>query len=912
MFCHGRALVLIFAFIISCAVGQEDNLGLDDGYITTRTANFSARIVRNAQVLASLRSAGETFDFLPFDLISERAGNGQYHWGDITFRYREEGSKAWIDGDSAAARQPVATILTEDNGTLASSNLEGTLPEGPLNITREWIDVAGDLGLRFTIENSGAAAIEIGSLGFPAEFNSIFTNRAAADTQRLCSLSDPYVGMHAGYIRVSPLRGTGAALVVTPLGDTPFEAYRNLAEPSYPATAYGSQTFEGFYEWQVLSRAWAENEWAGAEPWNAPSSRTLKPGESLQFGVRFSVAKGGVRDIDETVRKTGTPVAFGVPGYIVPIGAPAQLFLQADSDPIAISSEPVESLAIAGLSERSYTITPSPDAWGRAKLIIEYEDGNTQTIHYYITKPSTEAIGDLGRFLTTEQWFNDTSDPFGRAPSVMSYDYEACSIVTQDPRVWIAGLSDEGGAGSYVAAAAKQAIQPDAAEVSKLEAFVDEVLWGTIQTPDFAVRKSVFYYEPSAVPQYRYSADIDWSSWTSWNEDAAYAVDRAYDYVHVAAAYWSLYRVARAYPELLKLHDWEWYLNQAYRTVLRSTQRDVAYNGLGLMGETVFGEILTDLTREGLTAEASTLSKSMRTRAAQWDSEEVPYGSEMAWDSTGQEGVYYWARYFGFTDTVVKTVNSVLGYTPTVPHWGYNGNARRYWDNIYGGKLRRIERQIHHYGSALNALVLLSAFRDDPSDTYLLQAGYGGASGPLSNIQRDGFAAASFHSWPDTLRWDAYSGDYGPGFLGLVLGSGTYVARHAAFGLLVYGGTITSSPSSTFFPAAAEVVTVQTTAPVTRRIFIGPLGVTLTVDAGSIPQFSYSSSSSSVGSAISFTLTQLPGANPPKAPAAVLWIETNDAGASYSVSAPGGLKRERGGWRIPLSSDEVVVELTRS
>lgn len=32
------------------------------------------------------------------------------------------------------------------------------------------------------------------------------------------------------------------------------------------------------------------------------------------------------------------------------------------------------------------------------------------------------------------------------------------------------------------------------------------------------------------------------------------------------------------------------------------------------------------------------------------------------------------------TESATKTVNSVLGYTPNVPHWGYNGNSRRYWD----------------------------------------------------------------------------------------------------------------------------------------------------------------------------------------------------------------------------------------
>jgi hypothetical protein len=73
-------------------------------------------------------------------------------------------------------------------------------------------------------------------------------------------------------------------------------------------------------------------------------------------------------------------------------------------------------------------------------------------------------------------------------------------------------------------------------------------------------------------------------------------------------------------------------------------QSNVGYKTVGLMGETVFGELLADLQRENLTSQHTTLTAAMRSRATQWNSEEVPYGSEMAWDSTGQEGVYYWTK----------------------------------------------------------------------------------------------------------------------------------------------------------------------------------------------------------------------------------------------------------------------------
>jgi predicted transcriptional regulator len=98
-----------------------------------------------------------------------------------------------------------------------------------------------------------------------------------------------------------------------------------------------------------------------------------------------------------------------------------------------------------------------------------------------VIKPASDVVDDLGRFLFTRQWFDQPDDPFGRGPSVMSYDRSKDAIVQQDHRAWIAGLSDEGGAGSWLAAAMKLFGRPDAAELRQYQRFVDEVLWGRIQ-----------------------------------------------------------------------------------------------------------------------------------------------------------------------------------------------------------------------------------------------------------------------------------------------------------------------------------------------------------------------------------------------------------------------------------------------
>ncbi|KAF7117469.1 hypothetical protein CNMCM5793_006451 [Aspergillus hiratsukae] len=890
------ALIIVSSLLALIVWGQTDNLGLEDGYISLSTANWDLQLVKDAQVLASLKPKGNSFDFLPFDYLPNRTANGQYHNGDITFRYRAAGATNWVAGDSSKARKTVAVVQAND--ALAAADLTPTLPAGsPLRIVRKWVDVDGDLGLSFTLTNTATHGIEIGSLGFPTEFNSIFTNRSPEEMAAKCSLADPYIGLDAGYVQVTPTSGTGEALIVTPLGNTstPFEAWRNLDEPYFATTQYGSQTFEGFYEWQTLSKAYADKEWANVTPWNPPTSLVLNAGQSVTFGLRFSVVKDGIRDIQKAARATNTPLTIGT-GYVVPRDLTVQLRILAAAEVSSVVSEG-NALAITRPQSNTLFLTPTGSAWGRTRLTITYADGKTQTVHCFITESAPDAIARLGQFSTSTMWFTDKSDPFCRAPSVISYDASTRRPVLQEARVWIAGLSDEGGV-IYLATAMKQSAHPDPNELAKMEDFVTKVLFPTIQDGGDLVRKSIFFYEPSAVPGYAYSKSIDWGNWWSWNKAAAYSTDRAYDYIHVVGSYWALYRAGRNQPGLLKQNTWQWYLGRAYNTTIACFATDsegnglVGYSRLGLMGETVVGELLKDLRREGWSKEADAVEKAVKLRAEAWNSQPAPYGSEMAWDSTGQEGVYYWTNYFGLTNTATKTINSILGYMPTVSHWAWNGNARRYWDFIYAGKLQRIERMIHHYGSSLNALPILEQFRQQPKDTYLLRVGYGGISGPLTNIRQDGSMYNAFHSFPDTLRGDDYSGDYGPNFLGVMLGSATYVVEDPDLGLVAYGGNLAVN---------GQVVTVQPRDAVRQRVYIASMGVYIITSSGWIEQFSFARTNTK-----QVTVQLVPG--PSKATSAIVWVETPGTNDQYRVTSAGA-QSVRGGWQMQLANGGVSVTI---
>lgn len=882
---------------------------LRDGITTLDTPQFTLKLVRSSQTVAALLPKGaEGFDFTPGDQLVARSQNGYYHLGDLDLRLRTSSSGPWQDYSTALAREPV-TPLPPSGNVLSAADLATTLPADiPLTITRTWALDHGQLVLRFTLRNKTQQPVEIGSLGIPMIFDNIMTDRTLAQAHAICTFYDPYIGEDAGYLQVTRLNGHGPALLVVPDGHTPFEAYNPILSEwpgrlrmAHDPTPRGI-TFEGFYEWMVHSAAYQENEWKKAQPWNPATSFTLQPGQSRVYGLRFLLADS-IPDIEKTLTANRRPVAVGVPGYILPMDMEGRLFLD--------YSEPVRSMTVdptGAIEVRKAHPTPGGwrtyllqgKLWGRARLTITYRNGLVQTIDYRVIKPESETVADFGRFLTTDQWFTDSADPFQRAPSAITYDNQAHRQVTQDDRVWIAGLSDEAGAGSWLALFMKELIAPNQKEVAQLEQFVDGVLWGGIQYKDgpeqYGVRKSIFYYQPDQLPPGFYNSSLNWKTWSAWSKKASEAVDRSYDYPHVASAYWVMYRLARNDPGLVTDHPWQWYLTQAYETSMAMTRLAPYYAQFGQMEGDIFVYILQDLRREGMTADADQLEAVMRRRAEHWSTEEYPFASEMPWDSTGQEEVYAWTKYFGFDAKAQTSIDAILGYDPTIPSWGYNGSARRYWDFLYAGKIRRLERQLHHYGSGINAIPLLADYRGNPSDLYLLRVGYGGTMGELSNIDQNGFGSAAFHAFPDMLADDPYSGDYGSGFWGFAVNTASYVVDDPVLGWLCFGGALQAHHGTidvTLLDAARS------------RVYLAPLGLWITLDAGSIRKVQFDPH----GGTVRLTLDPAIGITPVarlrlQQPASIAGVGPYHPTASFRM--------ERGAWVVPLQAQPLQIVLEAS
>ncbi|KAI1333659.1 hypothetical protein F5Y15DRAFT_430728 [Xylariaceae sp. FL0016] len=790
-----------------------------NGFQSVLLGQYTIELVKDSQTLASLRpNILQDFDFLPNKkILHERAGNGRHQIGDITVRYRGHGELAWTAISTAQTRRPVIPISVQAD-TFASADLSPTLNDSSLHIVRTWAVQDGDLTLSFSLTNIRSKDLEIGSLGVPFVSDSIFTGRTAMDINANCSLIDPYIGLDAGYLQFTRTSGMGPSMVVTPLDlNTSFEAWEFLYEETESdPLQYQSANFEGYYQMMIHSLALLEEKWNTTNPWNPATAALLPSGDTLTIGFRFSMVDD-IQGIESQIQALGLPLVKTIPGYVIPNDLAADLYVFSDRTVAEIVTDPSDAFYVTPLGDTHFSLSPKEGIFGRVRLEILYDSGQKQAVFYHISKSGPRAIRLVGQYLDDKHWWRDQSDPFGRAPSFMCLDHSVNGgePVIQDylSRAWVSGECHEAGA-SWYTMAIKQLAQPQAEQVAKLEEFVQKVMWKTIQLPDYSVRQSIFWYDPNLTyyvydPAYPWKYDGEKYS-VSWSKKRALATTRAYGYTYPATTYWALYRVGRTHPRMLTQKSWKWYLSQAYETLVycfrttNGTHLQPLWD-VGLMGEIAFGEILKDLYREGWTQEAERPRGCMLERASVWMDTAIPYGIELGWDCTGEEGVYYWAQYFGDEATVGKTVPTITGYAPLIAHWGYNGNARRYWDFQFDGKLDRIERQIHHYGSTLNALPLLEYIRTVPANStqYLTRLAFGGH-----------FAAI-------------YSGDYGPAFAGLVHGSACYVVDDPELGLTAYYGVLNET-------GPGKPYSVEPRDALRRRLYVQPLDVFIELDAGAI------------------------------------------------------------------------------
>ncbi|PWN44325.1 hypothetical protein IE81DRAFT_30243 [Ceraceosorus guamensis] len=912
---------------------------------TSPHGTLSIAVDKGTGVLTSFKYGQQNaaFEYLPAD--PKRTANGYNHVGDIQLRVRPSGGSAqWSDFSTADVRR--SAVASSSSQTCAASSFvcndvtpAFAFPSStPLSVSRSWVWTGAEanneaLQVVYRIVNNGDKPLEFGGLAFPLAFSNNWEGASQDVTWDTKVMSDPAINLDHGYVLTNRLTGTGAAVVVSSGSDikakAPLESYRILPTtgPLREVTP-PSFGFEGIYSWAVHTLGFQALDQQAARSlgvqrgadWNVPTSSTLQPKESRDFSLQFFGTPDGARGVEAALRRRKVATLVGVPGYVIPRASEGKLIVDSDSAVTVDKIEPAGALTLqqSGAKQGTKTVfrvTPGGSTFGRVRVTLRFGDGTSATAHYFVPASVQDTLSAHGKHSFNQQWLDTQQDFFNRTPSVITWDKAANGgqggQVLDDQRAWVAGLSDEGGAGAYVSASSKELLQPDASEVAKLQRFAEDTLWGHLQhdesEPDLtgATRKSLFYYDQALEGRGVYQPGVTHSG--TWDVKEATRLDRTYNYPHPAVVWVTLYRLGRNYAGLLAAQPgstWQTYLTRAALT-LRAMMKHAglnAYARFGMMEGTFFVELLNDLKREGQTnATYADLHKEleglMKQRADLWNGERYPYASEFPWDFTGQEEVHAWLDYFNYTAKADQTVETVVAGMSAPPHWAYSGIGRSYWDSLYGGRQpQRIERLQHHYKGSLNALPLLSYFRKNPTEAnlWLLRSAFGASTGTLSTVDQSGFASMGMHSNPDALQFDTLTGDGGMSMAGYALSSACYVVNSQSLGgWSAFAGTLSQQGSQ---------ITVKPTDAARQRLFIAATGLYVQLDSGRINSVTFAASNPRD---VQVTFDQ---ANQYTPNAGIRFAQTaKPQGAPSGYMMQAGFKQERDAYVVPLKQGSTTT-----
>lgn len=133
----------------------------------------------------------------------------------------------------------------------------------------------------------------------------------------------------------------------------------------------------------------------------------------------------------------------------------------------------------------------------------------------------------------------------------------------------------------------------------------------------------------------------------------------------------------------------------------------------------------------------------------------------------------------------------------------------------------------------------------------------GAIAGQMANIDQSGAPSMMFHALPHVMDWDPHSGDFGLGFFGNALQSGSYLVRSESHGDLCFlcdiepleplEKTRTKTPPSVEAPSAASTglpnqgdgLAIVPRDAYRRQAFLEPLALLIQTDCGQIASLLY-------------------------------------------------------------------------
>ena len=354
--------------------------------------------------------------------------------------------------------------------------------------------------------------------------------------------------------------------------------------------------------------------------------------------------------------------------------------------------------------------------------------------------------------------------------------------------------------------AMKNYLNPDAEQVKSIETYLIDFMWNTYMknTQDNFIVANYL----SASGAYSTSSG---------------PYTRTFSEVMEATGFFNMYRIVKAYPDLIEYRKpAAWYLEKAYGIY----SNRVGTGAIGFYGEQQIPDMIEALYAEGMDEEAFNLQERFAwNKANNCINATYPYGSEFAYDNTGEEGAFAaiqaLTKYWPDSDAAKNAYSAMsMANHKTRAMRGIQPTWYQYADPVFigGESWWNFQYTASLAGSIMDDWMRYEELEDGDTTAWAARVNYAAKisnfnainMGQISdkyvgnvswryNMYKGGYGAMNVNDGGTRVMnngWQDFSGESDEGLYGSLLRISADVVNDPIFGLYGYGANVTADETS--------------------------------------------------------------------------------------------------------------------
>ena len=760
-----------------------------------------------------------------------------------------------------------------------SSTTDRTMKGFNVKSTYDMDTEDGSLLWTITLKNKSDAYLEFGDVGLPMPWNNKYTNQNSVYSERVTAHT--FAGADSGYAYAIRCSGEGNYILFTPVATSG-------ARIEYVDNWIGSnngvsdnRTGSTFSNWTGDSGEWQPGlsvyyihskdiHKTGRSYFEDATSLILEPGESQTYQFKFSAVRAGDNTPQESAEspnnasdsieqretnmrsilyQNGLIDAIAVPGFQTALNMDTRLDLHYDDSLIKVDSVDIQCVHENDPFDEAHTPEHRSGMVNNSRTGRGLHDGNegyeesvsfveTKTVdgeqhHIYdlhfgcignnsvrveyklkvgdewvskFTQFEFNVLTELDQASDTHADFmvNETQDKNPDSPTYGIYSdwYFASGRDSNQRNHW----GDDWSHDNINFIAMKNYLNPDAEQVKSIETYLIDFMWNTYMknTQDNFIVANYL----SASGAYSTSSG---------------PYTRTFSEVMEATGFFNMYRIVKAYPDLIEYRKpAAWYLEKAYGIY----SNRVGTGAIGFYGEQQIPDMIEALYAEGMDEEAFNLQERFAWyKANNCINATYPYGSEFAYDNTGEEGAFAaiqaLTKYWPDSDAAKNAYSAMsMANHKTRAMRGIQPTWYQYADPVFigGESWWNFQYTASLAGSIMDDWMRYEELEDGDTTAWAARVNYAAKisnfnainMGQISdkyvgnvswryNMYKGGYGAMNVNDGGTRVMnngWQDFSGESDEGLYGSLLRISADVVNDPIFGLYGYGANVTADETS--------------------------------------------------------------------------------------------------------------------